>query len=74
METTTNYGLKKPAGSDYYNIEDFNGNADILDATLHDHEADQDNPHGVTAAQVGAMPTTGGTFTGDVISALASKS
>ena len=66
METTTNYGLKKPAGSDYYNIEDFNGNADILDATLHDHEADQDNPHGVTAAQVGAMPTTGGTFTGDV--------
>lgn len=56
METTTNYGLKKPAGSDYYNIEDFNGNADILDAALHAHEADQDNPHGVTAAQAGAIP------------------
>lgn len=34
METTTNYGLKKPAGSDYYNIEDFNYNADAIDTAL----------------------------------------
>ena len=31
---TPNYGLTKPAGSDYYNVEDFNGNADLIDAAL----------------------------------------
>lgn len=36
MEMTTNYGLKKPAGSDYYNIEDFNYNADAIDTALED--------------------------------------
>lgn len=29
--TTTNLGLKKPATTDYYNIQDFNDNADTLD-------------------------------------------
>lgn len=28
------------------------------------HKADKSNPHGVTAAQVGALPLTGGTMTG----------
>jgi hypothetical protein len=36
VETTINYGLKKPAGSDYYNIEDFNYNADAIDTALED--------------------------------------
>lgn len=31
---------------------------------LTDHKADKSNPHGVTAAQVGALPLTGGTMTG----------
>lgn len=31
------------------------------------HAADKNNPHGVTALQVGAVPITGGTYTGDVI-------
>lgn len=31
---TTNYGLKKPAPSDFYNIADFNGNADIIDTQM----------------------------------------
>lgn len=31
---TPNYNLKKPAPSDFYNIADFNGNADIIDAQL----------------------------------------
>lgn len=31
---TTNYGLTKPAGSDYYNVNDFNDNADIIDEAL----------------------------------------
>lgn len=31
------------------------------------HALDKNNPHGVTALQVGAVPITGGTYTGDVI-------
>ena len=31
---TTNYNLKKPDGDDFYNILDFNGNADIIDENL----------------------------------------
>lgn len=31
---TTNYNLKKPAQSDFYNVEDFNGNMDIIDGAL----------------------------------------
>lgn len=34
MTTTTNYGLKKPAQTDNYNVEDFNDNADIIDTQL----------------------------------------
>lgn len=30
------------------------------------HAGDKSNPHGVTAAQAGAVPVTGGTYTGDV--------
>ena len=31
---TTNYGLKKPTTSDYFNVEDQNGNMDLIDAQL----------------------------------------
>ena len=31
---TTNYSLTKPAQSDFYNVDDFNDNADIIDAEL----------------------------------------
>lgn len=34
MEYTTNYNLKKPGGEDYYNIQDFNDNADSIDTAL----------------------------------------
>ena len=34
MNTTTNFNLKKPEGTDFYNVEDFNDNADIIDAEL----------------------------------------
>ncbi len=34
---------------------------------LADHAADTDNPHGVTAAQVGALSTNGGSVRGDII-------
>lgn len=32
--TTTNLGLKKPASNDFYNIQDFNDNADIIDKAV----------------------------------------
>ena len=31
---TTNYNLKKPAQDDFYNVDDFNNNADIIDTQL----------------------------------------
>lgn len=34
MTETTNYRLKKPATTDFYNVEDFNANADKIDAVL----------------------------------------
>ena len=34
METTTNYGLKKPAQEDFVNVDDINYNSDILDEKI----------------------------------------
>lgn len=34
MQSTTNYGLNKPDITDFYNVEDFNENADKIDAAL----------------------------------------
>ena len=31
---TTNFNLLKPAQEDFYNVDDFNANADIIDAAL----------------------------------------
>ena len=36
MKLTTNYGFKKPEGSDVVNVDDLNYNADIIDATIRD--------------------------------------
>lgn len=33
-DTTTNYGFKKPVGTEYYNVEDQNGNMDLIDAQI----------------------------------------
>ena len=33
-EYTENYNLKKPAQEDFYNVDDFNNNADIIDSQL----------------------------------------
>lgn len=55
---TTNYGLKKPEGNEYYDIGIPNGNMDIIDTELkkaQGHRENTSNPHGVTAAQVGAI-------------------
>ncbi|WP_017752534.1 hypothetical protein [Clostridium tyrobutyricum] len=34
MQTTANYGLKKPDGTDVVNVQDFNDNADTIDTEL----------------------------------------
>ena len=43
------------------------GSAEAVQASLTAHVNDEDNPHGVTAEQVGAVPVTGGTLQGDLI-------
>lgn len=45
--------MVKPAGNDYYNIDDFNGNADILDTAIGDIE---DALEGLTPEGIGAQP------------------
>ncbi|WP_192927431.1 hypothetical protein [Clostridium beijerinckii] len=39
MLTTTNYGLKKPEGTDVVDIQNFNDNADIIDQALKKHDS-----------------------------------
>lgn len=34
MNTTENYGLRKPEATDFFNVDDFNNNADVIDAEL----------------------------------------
>lgn len=34
MQNTPNYGLRKPGQEDFYNVDDFNANADIMDTEL----------------------------------------
>ncbi len=47
---TTNYGLTKPAQSDFYNVADFNENADIIDTQMHaNEEAAATNANNLTA-------------------------
>lgn len=40
---TTNYGLTKPAQSDFYNVDDFNGNFDIIDEEIKKREMSIDD-------------------------------
>lgn len=67
MQKTENYGLNKPESVDFYNVEDFNENADIVDAKLkeieqtgsnnsnaiEEHTESKNNPHEVTKTQIG---------------------
>ena len=57
---TINYGLTKPEGSDFYDIDVHNGNSDIIDAQLKKlydaktgHVGNKSNPHSVTKSQIG---------------------
>lgn len=66
MQKTENYGLNKPESTDFYDVEHFNSNFDVIDTkmkelesasgqsqTLEDHLNNKENPHGVTKTQVG---------------------
>lgn len=39
----------------------------VKDSTARNHISNKSNPHGVTAAQVGALPTSGGTMSGQIL-------
>lgn len=56
---TPNLGLTKPQGSDYVRVEDFNGNADVLDETIGDMGALKTQQRGNL---VGAMNEVIGTI------------
>ncbi|MBU7320265.1 hypothetical protein [Paenibacillus oleatilyticus] len=47
---TPNFNLKKPLGSENYNIADANGNMDIIDATLGAHIGSGGNAHALAVA------------------------
>lgn len=49
MDFTNNYNLKKPAEEDFYNIEDFNDNADIIDDALQ-NKVDKETGKGLSEA------------------------
>lgn len=67
MQKTTNYGLNKPDQDDFYNVDEFNENADVIDAKLKEiedmagsassdlknHIESAENPHKVTKEQIG---------------------
>lgn len=63
---TPRLGIKKPLGNETVSRAVFNENYDIIDAAaatkadLDGHAARTDNPHSVTAAQVGAAPALHG--------------
>lgn len=48
--------IKIPSGTTYT----------VKDSTARNHIGNKNNPHGVTAAQTGALPLTGGTMTGQI--------
>lgn len=59
VEVTPNLGLLKPAQEDFYNVADFNKNMEKIDEEFTEHVNDKENPHHVTAAQVGAVGGSG---------------
>jgi hypothetical protein len=59
MDYTSNFNLKKPAQTDFYNVSDFNDNADIIDTKL---KANADAASGAESKAKAALPESD--FTG----------
>ena len=56
MKHTDNFQMNKPEPTDYYDIDHFNDNIDIIDEELQankEHRGNQENPHGVNKKQLG---------------------
>lgn len=65
---TANYNLKKPSQEDFYNIEDHNGNMDIIDTQIKRVETELEGHVGDTQSHVPHLGTTvnnGNTYTID---------
>ncbi len=65
---TANYNLKKPSQEDFYNIEDHNGNMDIIDTQIKRVETELEGHLGDTQSHVPHLGTTvnnGNTYTID---------
>lgn len=73
MNKTTNYNLNLPEKGEFYNVDDFNENAVILDAKLKElsdeiesgGEVDADTLEGHPASDF--VPITGGTMEGQLV-------
>ncbi len=55
---TANYNLKKPSQEDFYNIEDHNGNMDIIDTQIKKIETELEGHVGETQSHVPHLGTT----------------
>ena len=76
--STENYGLKKPAQEDFYNVEDFNDNADIIDSQLKAlsdglGSAAQESTLSGINSKIGETGNTGGTSSSGSIFAKLNK-
>ena len=47
MTETEHLHLKKPGQGDYYNVDDFNGNADLIDTKLKEIDDSVAQPSGI---------------------------
>lgn len=73
MKKTTNYNLAKPDQEDFYNVDDFNGNMDIIDQALGNTEGLDEIKEKVTNINNNVGTTTdpaGTTTTGTVMGKL----
>jgi hypothetical protein len=57
MELTENLGLKKPAQTDFYNVDDFNENFEKIDTKM--KELEENAGVDITPESIGAMPLKG---------------
>ena len=65
MELTPNYGLKKPGQDDFYNVDDFNANADVIDEELKRQADDLTSHKNDNTSHISPnMPATAITFGG----------
>lgn len=62
---TTYYQLTKPQGADLYNIQDFNGNADIIDGRMHTNAMNIEYTQNMIATVISDPTTVASYHAGD---------